>query len=571
MTYNHRYILRDLVRIFFGLCLLLSLVLVSETCARPQIVSNGNSVQPLSIKEWLEDLHFAVTELEAQHKSLFHTMAPAEFAEFVRKFETDLPQMSEDQIIVRFAQLGALVQDGHSGLLVGASFDSGPATHIPVSFVEFSDGIYVRAAAPEYADAVGGRVVGLGSHTVEEATKLIDSVIPHDPGSHGTWLAWRARLYWNYPLLLHGLGLSSSRDSAEYVIEKNDKRRTFQMRASVPAGKWWRPSSNVVPTTWADARPQSVSVPVSIQHAGDPYWFTYLEAHHAVYFQFNGVMNGDGESLGEFAVRLAAFIEQSKAERLIIDVRNNPGGDNTILRPLLVALIRTKLNRRGAMYVIVGPKTFSAAQNFVNRLENYAEPIFLGEPTGNNVNFYADGSEIELPHSHLTMFASHLWWQDKEPFDSRTALFPEVAVTSQFQDYVEGKDPVLQMALTMATPATMVESLEAALPRGLGATLECYDSYVNNPEHKYQQDPERRINTFGYKLLSAKRTKEALLIFEANARRHPESAKAFDSLGEAYAKANEKEHAVEAYRRSLQLNPKNVDAANALKELEGSH
>ncbi len=571
MTTNFSRIYYGFSKIFFCLCLLLSVLLTTERFAVAQIASGSNPIGRLSAKDWLEDLHFTVKEMEAQHKCLFHTMTRTELDQFVRKFEADMPQMNEDQIIVRFAQLGALVQDGHSGLLVGASFDPGPATHIPVRFVQYPDGIYVRAAAQEYADAVGGKVVRVGSHTVEEATKLIDSVIPHDPGNDGTWLVWGARLYWNYPLILHGLGLSSSGNSAEYVIERNGQRRTFEMRASMPAGQWWRPSSNLFPTTWVDARPQSVSVPLWIQHAGDPYWFTYLENHHAVYFQFNGVINGEGESLGDFAARLAAFIEQREVERLIIDVRNNPGGDNTILRPLLVNLIRSRLNRRGGMYVIVGPKTFSAAQNFVNRLESYAEPIFLGEPTGNNVNFYADGSEIELPHSHLTVFASHLWWQDKDPFDGRTALFPEVATTSQFRDYVEGKDPILQMALTMATPTTIIESLEGALPQGLDAMLGRYDSYVNNPEHKYQTDPERRINGFGYRLLSAKRTKEAILVFETNARRHPESANAFDSLGEAYAKANDKKDAIEAYRQSLQLNPKNTNAANVLKQLEANH
>jgi hypothetical protein len=343
------------------------------------------------------------------------------------------------------------------------------------------------------------------------------------------------------------------------------------MRASMPAGQWWRPSSNILPATWVDARPQSVSIPLGIQHAGDPYWFTYLEDHHAVYFQFNGVINAESESLRDFAARLGTFIEQHEVRRLVIDMRNNPGGDNTILRPLLVNLIRSKLNRRGGMYVIVGPKTFSAAQNFVNRLESYAEPIFLGEPTGNNVNFYADGSEIELPHSHLTVFASHLWWQDKDPTDDRTALFPEVAITLQFRDYVEGKDPVLQMALTTATPPTIVESLEGALPQGLDAMLESYDRYVSSPEHKYQTDSERRINGLGYRLLSTKRTMEAILVFETNARSHPGSANAFDSLGDAYAKANDKEHAIEAYRRSLQLNPKNTNAADVLKQLEGNH
>src|ERR1035438_5612025 len=129
--------------IFFCRCLLLSVLLAMEGSAVAQIASGTNPIDRLSVKEWLEDLHFTVQEMKAQHRSLFHTMTRTEFDRFVRDFESDLPQMNEDQIIVRFAQLGALVQDGHSGLLVGASFDPGPATHIPVCFVQYPDGIYV--------------------------------------------------------------------------------------------------------------------------------------------------------------------------------------------------------------------------------------------------------------------------------------------------------------------------------------------------------------------------------------------------------------------------------------------
>src|ERR1035441_8170780 len=142
------------------------------------------------------------------------------------------------------------------------------------------------------------------------------------------------------------------------------------MKASVPIGEW---HINALPAGWVDARPPPAPVPLSRQHEDKHYWFTGLPEYHAIYFQFNLVINDDQEPLATFAGRLAQALKQPNIQRLVIDLRNNTGGDNTLLRPLLVALIGSSVNRRGGIYAIVGPTTFSAAQNFVNRLEKYNE------------------------------------------------------------------------------------------------------------------------------------------------------------------------------------------------------
>jgi len=78
---------------------------------------------------------------------------------------------------------------------------------------------------------------------------------------------------------------------------------------------------------------------------------------------------------------------------------------------------------------------------------------------------------------------------------------------------------------------------------------------------------EREFNTLGYRLLGQGRTEEALFIFEENARRHPDSWNAHDSLGEAYMKAGRTDDAIRSYERSLQINPDNDNAKKMLETL----
>jgi hypothetical protein len=78
---------------------------------------------------------------------------------------------------------------------------------------------------------------------------------------------------------------------------------------------------------------------------------------------------------------------------------------------------------------------------------------------------------------------------------------------------------------------------------------------------------EETMNRIGYALLRGKKVKDALEVFKQNVADHPDSWNVFDSLGEAYAADGSTALAIEAYERSLQLNPANAGGAEALKKL----
>lgn len=71
----------------------------------------------------------------------------------------------------------------------------------------------------------------------------------------------------------------------------------------------------------------------------------------------------------------------------------------------------------------------------------------------------------------------------------------------------------------------------------------------------------------GYFLLGRQRPAEAVKVLAWTARNHPDSWNAFDSLGEAYLAAGDTTAAVRSYRRSVELNPQNSNAAALLTKL----
>ncbi|KAF1008259.1 MAG: Protein flp [Luteibacter sp.] len=78
------------------------------------------------------------------------------------------------------------------------------------------------------------------------------------------------------------------------------------------------------------------------------------------------------------------------------------------------------------------------------------------------------------------------------------------------------------------------------------------------------------VNQWGYNLLSAKRSTQAIALFVYNTKQWPKSANAFDSLGEAYEGMGEKAKALDNYKRSLVLNPSNQHAIDRLKAMDAS-
>jgi len=82
--------------------------------------------------------------------------------------------------------------------------------------------------------------------------------------------------------------------------------------------------------------------------------------------------------------------------------------------------------------------------------------------------------------------------------------------------------------------------------------------------YKFEED---QLNSLGYQLINSHKYQEAVRILRLNTEVYPQSANTWDSLGEAYMNAGDKEQAIANYQKSLQLNPKNANAQKRLKRL----
>ena len=78
---------------------------------------------------------------------------------------------------------------------------------------------------------------------------------------------------------------------------------------------------------------------------------------------------------------------------------------------------------------------------------------------------------------------------------------------------------------------------------------------------------ESELNDWAYRMMANKQEKEALEIFKLNVYLFPKSWNVYDSYGEILLKMEDKNKAIEMYRRSIQLNPENENGKKILKKL----
>jgi CubicO group peptidase (beta-lactamase class C family) len=120
-----------------------------------------------------------------------------------------------------------------------------------------------------------------------------------------------------------------------------------------------------------------------------------------------------------------------------------------------------------------------------------------------------------------------------------------------------------------APKKSIAETLyKTALEKDVAAVVAEYRKLKaeNSPAYDFS---EAELNKLGYRLLDMKRAKDAIEIFKLNVEMFPKSANAYDSLGETYLAENQKDLALAAYKKAVELDPNNANAMLILRRLEG--
>lgn len=525
----------------------------------------ADPVPAAEVPAWRADLSQLAEDLVAYHGDAFHATTPEALAAAVSSLDARIPRLARHEIIVGMQRIVASIGDGHTS--VSIFFDAATRFHaLPVRLGLYEEGLFIEAGAARLGSVIGSRIVAIGEVPVGEA---IDRVTPLVSRDNDVWLRTMVPLYLMLTEVLHAVGLTEDPMSASLTVDGPEGRRTVRLEA--------RPDPFVIDhgspvgrvPGWVEARtgdPQDA--PLYLRHPDRFYWREYLPDARTLYIQYNQVNDAPhGPGVAAFFADAFGLVDAERVERVVLDVRANSGGEGMLNYAVVREILRRpSIDRPGGLFVIIGRRTFSAAQALVHDLDLWTDAIFVGEPTGSSPQFWGDHRFFRLEHSGIAVSASPTWWQPGGPYDRRAFLPPELTFEPRWSDYVANRDPALEAILGWDERVTLEDLVLEALPAGVepgSAAADAVRGWSRDPVHRYAS-ATGELNALGYRLLRQGRGDEALDVFRLNVSVHPEYANGWDSLGEALLGAGRRDEGLAAYRRAYELDPRVGRAAEVL-------
>jgi len=156
------------------------------------------------------------------------------------------------------------------------------------------------------------------------------------------------------------------------------------------------------------------------------------------------------DSLEQLGSQLITRLRNTGVTKLIIDLRDNGGGNYTLARDYLIYPIwrLPDINREGGLFVLIGRKTFSAGMVTATDFRRETEAILVGEPTGANPVGCQELGTLTLPRSGIPAhYATRRYrFSDAE----LPAVFPDQRIDPDWNSEQAGHDPVVEWCLSQA-------------------------------------------------------------------------------------------------------------------------
>ena len=400
--------------------------------AEPSHAARGDAAR---VAGWRADVDSLLSLLRGRHWRFRDAPLPSELTERARRLRTDVPALDDDRIVVEMQALLATLHDGHT-LLYPFGMQRGGLSHLPITLYEFDDGLAVIGADSANASLIGRRVQRIERVPVPE---LVGRLTPFLSLENTSQRRWVYPTYLTFPAFLHAAGVATGTSEVKLALDSGTATEA-RVRALAPPIDPGTLTLGLVPPPASPGRQGAMY----LRRLADAYWFTRLDVGGALYLQVNRVVNDQTEPLDKFSSRLLDSLMRPETRALVVDLRNNSGGNAAVLPPLIRSLAAYRaLRPTSPMYVLIGRQTFSAAQSLVNRLEEYCTPIFVGEESGSKPNRFGNGVSFRLPYSGVRGEISGGYNQAATSRDDRAATVPAIRIGLTLRDWLAGRDPAL--------------------------------------------------------------------------------------------------------------------------------
>jgi hypothetical protein len=521
---------------------------------------------------WRDDLDYLVRRIEIMHPNPYAFFPKEAFYKLKESLYNQIPDLSDTDIVLLISELLATLQDGHTRWAFEYSDPQWleQTFHLlPVILYQFEDGVYIMAGLPQYRELVGLKITKIGEMPIAEVTSKLGTKWSHD-NPYGELKS----LYYTLSLaeMLKKVGAIEDVSKIDVVLQntRNEEVKaqiatvSFMSMAGFFAGTWYPQAGDGLVTMNENAKNP---LPLWLKNRDKSFWYEYIAGEKTMFLQINSLNFPHGhayeeDAFGQLCGEFFEAFDRHAAEKLVIDIRMNTGGNHVEL-PLLKGIIaRPQIDKPDKLFLITGRVTFSAAVHLTTILKRYTHITIIGEPASGRPNHYGANRGFRLPsHPQIEIHCSIDYYQDSEPFDFNIINAPDILKEVTAADYLNNIDPAMVAVkdydkIDNLVKISLLELEQAYTDNGIPKLKETY-SLIKQTLLESGYNPEKFLAEFYDRFLSVSKKSTAdlseYLAFAVG--ECPESIDLCYSLAVRFDSGGRFDEAKTMYNRCLQLNP----------------
>lgn len=455
----------------------IALVLVSTGCNTAGLDMYQQPESLTGESTWKGDLYFLKQELPKKHADVYHTLDQEAFELKLEELENYCNEQTQNsKIYFGVKKFIAAIGDAHTSYTIPMK------TAYPLNLIVLEDGVFVTAAGgtgldeqqQEYnlhqlvrnvsqSEPAKAKLIAISNIPIfsEDSNSVFKALLPAISHENEAYARNQLSTYLLDPVMLEGAGIIDETQTCvmtfefpdattkSITLEPVDLQTVFKnLEWKVWFSDFYKDSSGIPQGTYTEDREEAY--PDYMEHASDFYWARYDKEHALLYILFNTCTQNEEEHFGSFISRILLEYVDGPVEKVVVDLRNNGGGNSLVINPLYGALRVSPVLKQAKKYVITGPRTFSSA--LMNAIHLYKEfdALVVGLPTGGKPNHYGEVGKIQLPSGNILSWSKRYFRE--LPGDNSPAFFPDdssLPAPLNSQDFFHGIDPALTAILDL--------------------------------------------------------------------------------------------------------------------------
>lgn len=379
--------------------------------------------------KYIEDIELLIKKLEETHPSLYFSVDKSKIDEMIAEFKKSNKSINDYQFYYFVKTLLKQIGDAHTTCQFKTK-------KFPLKLRISNDKVYVVKASAEYSNYLFNEIIAVNGYPITAIIKELEKTISYTASGHlENQLEFdllRASSILSLPIMNN-----NQDETITYTLQKDDEVKELKLN---PKEKF--------NYDFLDTR---------------IYWFEYNQDTNTLIIKYKACQEDKDKPMKDFVEEIRAFVDENNISDVIFDIRENGGGNSSIIHPLIQYLESKQFN----LITLVDKGVYSSGRWAMINLKHLGSK-FIGTEIGTQINCFGNCECFELPNTKFRINCSITYWyyngermmgaykndfasfladKQNQQYFMPSHFIPEICVDNTIEDYEINYDRTMEVAI----------------------------------------------------------------------------------------------------------------------------